>query len=129
MFDNKGFTLVELLSIVVILAIIIVLAVPNIGKQIDKSEEETKTILNKKIEEASHIYASKYFVSELVNLSELVNCNDSACNNISFTLNDLERDGLIKLDDDECPNDRKKEIIIKYSNGIEYNYNLDCYNK
>lgn len=122
MFDNKGFTLVELLSIVVILAIIIVLAVPNIGKQIDKREEETKTILNKKIEEASHIYASKYFVSELVN------CNDSS-RNISFTLNDLERDGLIKLDDDECPNDRKKEIIIKCSNGIKYNYNLDCYNK
>lgn len=123
MFDNKGFTLVELLSIVVILAIIIVLAVPNIGKQIDKSEEEAKTILNKKIEEASHIYASKYFVSELVN------CNDSSCNNISFTLNDLERDGLIKLDDDECPNDRKKKIIIKYSNGIKYNYDLNCYNK
>ena len=121
MFDNKGFTLVELLSIVVILAIIIVLAVPNIGKQIDKREEETKTILNKKIEEASHIYASKYFVSELVN------CNDSSC--ISFTLNDLERDGLIKLDDDECPNDRKKKIIINYSNGIKYNYDLNCYNE
>ena len=122
MLNNKGFTLIELLSIVVILSIIIALTVPNIGKQINKSEEENKSILNKKIENASHIYASKYFASELVN------CNDDTCN-ISFTLNYLERYGLIKLDDDECPNDRKKKIIIKYSNGIKYNYDLNCYNK
>lgn len=123
MLNNKGFTLIELLSIVVILSIIIALTVPNIGKQINKSEEENKSILNKKIENASHIYASKYFASKLVN------CNDDTCK-ISFTLNDLERDGLIKLNDDECNDDRKNKIIISYNKKINYNYaNLNCYVK
>ena len=124
MHNNKGFTLIELLAIVVILAIIIVLTVPNIGKQINKSEEENKSILNKKIEEASHIYAAKYFSNDLVK------CEDNSCN-ISFTLNDLERDGLIKLNDDECVNDRKRKIIIIYSDKkIKYDYkNLNCYTK
>lgn len=124
MHNNKGFTLIELLSIVVILAIIIALTVPNIGKQINKSEEENKSILNKKIEEASHIYAAKYFSNELVK------CVDNSCD-ISFTLNDLERDGLIKLNDDECTDDRRKKIIIIYAGGkIKYNYeNLKCYTK
>lgn len=124
MHNNKGFTLIELLAIVVILAIIIVLTVPNIGKQINKSEEENKSILNKKIEEASHIYAAKYFSNDLVK------CEDNSCN-ISFTLNDLEHDGLIKLNDDECVNDRKRKIIIIYSDKkIKYDYkNLNCYTK
>ena len=59
----------------------------------------------------------------------MVNCNDDTCK-ISFTLNDLERDGLIKLNDDECNDDRKNKIIISYNKKINYNYaNLNCYNK
>ena len=86
--NKNGFTLVELLAIVVILGLIMVVAAPNMTKQIQKSEEESQTILNQKIENASKLYAAKYYANKLVN-----------GNKVTFTLNDLEQDGLINLKD------------------------------
>lgn len=106
--SNKGFTLVELLAVVVILAIIMAIAAPNMTRQIKKEEEENQNILNQKIENASKIYAAKYYVNELIN-------NEY----IEFTLNDLQRDGLINLKDN-CSNNLTDKIII--NSGV-YNYN------
>ena len=47
--NNKGFTLVELLAIVVILAIIMVLAAPSMTKQIANKDETDQTILDEQI--------------------------------------------------------------------------------
>lgn len=114
--NKKGFTLVELLAIVVILAVIMVVAAPNMTKQIKKSEEESQNILNQKIENASKLYAAKYYANKLVN-----------GNKVTFTLNDLEQDGLINLKD-KCDGKTNEEIII--NNGI-YDYSNiiaeDCY--
>ena len=106
--SNKGFTLVELLAVVVILAIIMAIAAPNMTRQIKKEEEENQNILNQKIENASKIYAAKYYVNELINNED-----------IEFTLNDLQRDGLINLKDN-CSNNLTDKIII--NSGV-YNYN------
>lgn len=106
--SNKGFTLVELLAVVVILAIIMAIAAPNMTRQIKKEEEENQNILNQKIENASKIYAAKYYVNELINNRD-----------IEFTLNDLQRDGLINLKDN-CSNNLTGKITI--NSGV-YNYN------
>ena len=114
--NKKGFTLVELLAIVVILGLIMVVAAPNMTKQIQKNEEESQTILNQKIENASKLYAAKYYANKLVN-----------GNKVTFTLNDLEQDGLIKLKD-KCDGKTNEEIIINNGN---YDYSNiigdDCY--
>lgn len=110
--NNKGFTLVELLAIVVILAIIIVVAAPNMTKEIQREEEENQKILNQKIENASKIYAAKYYVNELIALPNDPN------KTIRFTLNDLQSDGLINLKDN-CSNNLDDNIII---NSEGYNY-------
>ena len=110
--NNKGFTLVELLAIVVILAIIIVVAAPNMTKEIQREEEENQKILNQKIENASKIYAAKYYVNELIALPNDPN------KTIGFTLNDLQSDGLINLKDN-CSNNLDDNIII---NSEGYNY-------
>lgn len=114
--DNKGFTLVELLAVIVILAIIMIIAAPSMTKEIARNEKENKNILNQKIENAAHIYAAKYFVNDLIDGSE-----------ISFTLNDLEQDGLIDLKD-KCSSKLKKDITVSSSG---YNYDNvkgeDCY--
>lgn len=106
--SNRGFTLVELLAVVVILAIIMAIAAPNMTRQIKKEEEENQNILNQKIENASKIYAAKYYVNELINNGD-----------IEFTLNDLQRDGLINLKDN-CSNNLTDKITI--NSGV-YNYN------
>ncbi len=125
--DNKGFTLVELLAVIVILAIIMIIAAPSMTKEIARNEKENKNILNQKIENAAHIYAAKYFVNDLINMNEDTNIN--------FTLNDLEQDGLIDLKG-KCEGQLDKDIEVKESeednnNFIEYDYSSikdgDCY--
>lgn len=114
--NKKGFTLVELLAIVVILAIIMVLAAPSMTKQIAKKEETDQTILDEKISNAAKIYAAKYYSEKIVNLPTCTeNCN------INFTLNDLEQDGLINLKD-KCTGKINEKIRISYGSSIEYNY-------
>lgn len=104
---NKGFTLVELLAIIVILALIILVAAPSMTKQIKKKEETDQTILDEKIYNAARMYAAKYYASEIVNN-----------NSFKFTLSDLEDDGLLDL---------KGKCSNKMSDEIEYSgsYNFD----
>ena len=116
--SNKGFTLTELLAVIVILGLISVLAAPTISKELKKSEEQNKTIINEKIENAAHIYAIKEYGKDLIN-------GDT----ITFTLSDLVEAGLINLKD-SCAN--KLDDQIEISNG-EYDYtNIEsenCYSE
>lgn len=123
--NNKGFTLVELLAIIVILAIIMVLAAPSMTKQIKQKEDTDQTILDKKIDNAAHLYAAKYYSDKIVN------CTSGSCG-ISFTLNNLEQDGLINLKG-KCDGKTSNSITVKYdndSNSIKYIYDeikaTDC---
>lgn len=112
--DNYGFTLIELLAIVVILGVIIAVAAPNMTKQINKKEETDQTILDEKISNAAHMYIAKYYSDKVVDGT----CDSSTC---SFTLNDLEQDGLINLKGKNCTNVMGKTIFYS-SNGNSYNF-------
>lgn len=114
---NKGFTLIELLAIIVILGLIALAAIPNISKQVKESEKQEQTVLDKKIENASKLYAAKYYADKIVD------CTSSSCD-IEFTLNDLENDGLLSLKDDQCSNaTRNEQITVESVSGkIIFNY-------
>ena len=107
--NNKGFTLIELLAIVILLAVIAIIAAPNMTREIRRSEEENQNILNQKIDNASHLYASKYYANQLVNGQQ-----------IEFTLNDLQSDGLIDLKSN-CSNNLEDTDTIIINSGV-YNY-------
>lgn len=119
--NAKGFTLVELLAIIVIIAVVMIIAAPNMTRQIKKSEEENQSVLNRNIENASKLYAAKYYANDLIKLT-------SSGDSIKFTLDDLEKDGLINLDDNECKEKdaltiKTQEIIISLKDDkINYNY-------
>ena len=117
--NKKGFTLTELLAIIVLIALIIGIAAPSITEQVKTEEEEKQNILNKKIENASKLYAAKYYADKLVDCSG--DCD------ISFTLSDIEKDGLIDLEEEGC--DLEKEITVALiDNKIEYNFeDIECY--
>lgn len=129
--NNNGFTLVELLAIIVILAIIMVLVAPNMTKQISEKEKTDQTILDEKIDNASRLYAAKYYSDRIVSCTSAGSCG------IEFTLNDLEQDGLINLKEKCSENDGKnistQKIKIENSGGtINYKYDEikelnDCY--
>lgn len=114
--NNYGFTLIELLAIVVILGVIIAVAAPSMTKQIQKKEETDQTILDEKISNAAHMYIAKYYSDKVVGGT----CNNNdAC---SFTLNDLEQDGLINLKGKNCTGDVMGKTIFYSSNGNSYNF-------
>lgn len=112
--NKKGFTLVELLAIIAILGIIAAIAAPNINKQIAKGEEENKKILNQKIENASKLYAAKYYAEAIVDGKE-----------IKFKLNDLIEDGVLNLGSGECEHDVNKDITF-IGSATDYSV-LNCY--
>ena len=120
---NKGFTLIELLAIIVILGLIALAAIPNISKQVKESEKQEQTVLDKKIENASKLYAAKYYADKIVDGTTF-----------TFTLNNLENDGLLSLNDDQCSDGtRNNEIEVnKDSDKIIFNYSnigndTDCH--
>ncbi len=112
--NKRGFTLIELLAIIVILGIIVAIAAPNINKQISSKEVKEKRLLNQKIENASKLYAAKYYADDIIK-----------GNSKTFTLNDLVEDGILNLNSNECADDMTKDIILSGSN-IDYS-NLSCY--
>lgn len=115
---NKGFTLVELLAIVVILAVIMVIAAPSMTNQIKRTEEENQSILNQKIENAAHLYAAKYYATKLLSGEE-----------INFTLRQLQEDGIINLKNnctDELSN-QKKIVVKNYGYNYEEIKGNNCY--
>lgn len=121
--NKKGFTLTELLAIIVLIALIIGIAAPSITEQVKTEEEERQNILNKKIENASKLYAAKYYADKLV---ELPSCTGSDCD-ISFDFSDLEKDGLIDFDD-ECNQDNETIKVTYDNNKIKYNIPRgECY--
>ena len=117
MTNKKGFTLVELLAILVILGIIATISVINIGRQSKMNDDENKKILNQKIENASKIYAAKYYSNMILSGDE-----------IKFTLNDLINDGVLYLSNGQCTSNRGDDIY--YTDGSpDYTeiYADDCY--
>ena len=118
--NNKGFTLAELLAVIVILAVIMIVAAPNLSKQFSKKEKTEQSVLKQKIENASKIYVAKYYANKVVN----------GTGTIKFTLSDLEKDGLINLSkNSKCKDDKEKKIIVTLSSKpIGFNYNdISCY--
>lgn len=118
--NNKGFTLVELLAIVVIISIIATVAVPNITNEINSSDKHTQNVVDESIENASKLYVAKYYAKQFINGEE-----------ITFTLSDLENDGLLNLKSGVCKDAISNKSTIKVNNH-KYDYDSlgkDCYSK
>ncbi|WP_070120821.1 type II secretion system protein [Bacillus marinisedimentorum] len=89
--NEKGFTLVELLAVIVILGIISAIAVPSVGKIIDKTEND----------------ATVADAIQIINAAKLAHASDPTVNEWDF--NKLE-DYLDKAKDDT--------FTVKYSGGV-----------
>ena len=58
--NNKGFTLIEVLAVVVILSIIMIIAIPSIKSSIERSNSKKDKALEKVIKSEAELYLSYY---------------------------------------------------------------------
>lgn len=120
---NKGFTLVELLAVVIILGILGLITVPTVSTIIDSSKERAKTA---QIEEVKK--AAKNWVAD--NLSSI---SEDKTTYVSITT--LIETGFIEAEEVKDPTKKNTNldgcIAISYSEEVSnyiYEYTTDCQN-
>lgn len=113
---NRGYTLVELLVVLVILGIITVLAVPAIMKLTGNQTNEKYRYQEKMVKEATDLYVDRYKRG----LS-----NEYSCFNITYQT--LISEGLLKEEDLTCTG--IVQATRKKGNNFTYNYYLECKEK
>ena len=89
--NNKGFTLVELLAVVVILVIIMTVALPNISSSIERSQNKQDAAMEKVIISAGELYVSKHKASIKNKLSTISSC--------SISVQDLTSENYLSSED------------------------------
>ena len=92
--NKKGFTLVELLVVIVILAVIMSIAIPSITSSIERSKDKQKTQIINLIVSAGELYVDKHK------------------NTVTppITLNQLIEDGLITKEEMKDPFNEKRTL-------------------
>lgn len=66
---SKGFTLVELLAVIILLSILVIIIAKNFGGMVEKSKERSYQLLLLNIENASRSYANEHLILE--NISKI----------------------------------------------------------
>lgn len=74
--NKKGFTLVEILAVVAILAILVIVAVPNVVKLFNEGSNDTMTIQENQVLDASKLYLEDYCRSA-ISSEHLKSCADN----------------------------------------------------
>ena len=76
--NKKGFTLVELLAVVVVISIVMIVAIPSVQKALTSSKEGISAINRKNIEEAAKTLAT-----------EIIYCDNNDDNSKLFAINNV----------------------------------------
>jgi len=141
--NNKGFTLVEVLAVIVILGIIMAIMAPNVSILLEKSKEDNYEHLEKSIVSAAKMYISdyKYKISVVgscpasgsgtLKIKEIIDGDGIDDNNeltdSRISIKKLVNEGNLETDNDGNilnPKD-KEQKLNKESSYIEVLYDCD----
>jgi prepilin-type N-terminal cleavage/methylation domain-containing protein len=144
--NNKGYTLVEILAVIVILGMLLVIVIPNVGNLINMNKENNIKQFNISIKNAAKLYISDYkyeitlvsntcSVDETIDIDKIGDANNLNPNS-QITIKTLVNEGYIKTSKDGniySPDNKEKKlnlsssyIIVKYScKTKDYLYNQE----
>ena len=105
--NNRGFTLMELLAVIVIISIILMIVYPEISTISNKNNDEKYKQYEKMMEEYAMV--SKKNSQDYIKLSELKDLDII----INPNLSDRECKGYVKIEHDVTPNTYKGYISCK----------------
>ena len=122
--NNKGFTLVEVLSILVLITIVLVITIRSFSNTLSISKEESYRIMKNNI-----ISASNDYINECI--AGIVECDFSFENNNSFSAKVLKEKGYFKNFKSPIDGKNIEDCLIieaKKENGvIKSNLKDNCY--
>ena len=118
---KKGFTLVEVLAVIVVLSIIAVIIFPKISNSTSKAKDKAYDVQINALKEAAKKYVVTKNTNALPSDANVVSC-------ISFST--LMMEGIIETDIIIDPRDSSKRIegYIVVNSNSEYSYNEVCPN-
>lgn len=117
--NNKGFSLIEILSVILILSIILAIAIPDTTYSIKKGEDKISSINDEVILSAANIYVEEF-------QDELNWYMDNNLNIACFSTYKLEEKGY--LTNDNLKSYRGKYIKVMQNNGLNSYYFTDTCN-
>lgn len=117
--NNKGFSLIEILSVILILSIILAIAIPDTTYSIKKGKDKISSINDEVILSAANIYVEEF-------QDELNWYMDNNLNIACFSTYKLEEKGY--LTNDNLKSYRGKYIKVMQNNGLNSYYFTDTCN-
>lgn len=114
--NNKGFTLVELLAVLILVSVIMTIAIPSIGSSMSRAKKKENASSIKILESAAEFYVSDY----------KYNINDSL-EQCYITINELLNNDFITEDDVVDSDGNEFTGVIVYDrkkNSFKYNENI-----
>lgn len=113
--NNKGFTLVELLAVLVILITILLIAIPTITSSVERNKQNALAKKYDIIEAAAETYVNLYKNS--------IRYNDFISGTCGIEINDLKEVGLLTDDDLKDADNNTILGYVKYnSSNKKYEY-------
>ena len=117
--NNKGFSLIEILSVILILSIILAIAIPNTTYSIKKGESKISSINDEVILSSANLYVEEFQV-------ELNWYMDNNLRTTCFSTYKLEEKGYLTNDNLKSYSD--KYIKVVQNNGLNSYYFTDTCN-
>ena len=118
--NNKGFTLVELLAVIVILLAISVIAIPNITASLERNKNKMSESQKKMIASSAELYISE-------NKNTITYYSSFVAGSCCLSINTLESMGYLSSDDLKDANGNVISGYINYINN-KYEFVTSCTN-
>ena len=116
--NRRGFTLVEMLAVVVILGLLIGIMVPSVNSLINKNKEDSLKSLKNNIRSAAKSYFSDYRYEVVISndncvndVKDVISINNVELNSSRLFLNTLVDEGYLKTDNGNIKNPKTSQII------------------
>lgn len=115
---NKGFTLVELLAVIIIMMVIATIVITSAFSIVNSNKEEQYDVLITEVKQAVKLYLNdnyeNYVVGKEFKYLSVRFLNDNSCSKIYIKLKDLVDSNLIKESSLVNPKDNKNISLEKY---------------